>query len=165
LITRLAAHHRSALASLLKATPEFTPDEVEVALELIDLGLAPNGSPDYSFWVDEEAGDVRGYICFGPTPMTRGTFDLYWIAVARAQKGRGIGRALVARMEEELRSLGARLVRVETAGTSEYAETRAFYDRIGYEVVARIRDFYWEGNDLFIYGRYLGDLGGMGGGR
>src|SRR5262249_40365964 len=103
----------------------------------------------------EDQGRARGYICFGATPMTQGTFDLYWICVDPEAKGKGLGRGLVRTMEEELGKEGGRLVRVETAGSPEYASTRAFYDRIGYEVVARIRDFYWPGNDLFIYGRYL----------
>ena len=109
----------------------------------------------YRFWVDAEGSDVRGYICYGPTPMTRGTFDLYWIAVHPAYKGKGVGRILVDAMENELRAEGGRLVRVETAGMDEYESTRVFYDRLGYEVVARIKDFYWPGNDLVIYGRYL----------
>ena len=153
---RLAAKHREPLADLLRRTPEFTPDEVDVALELIDSGIA--NEDDYRFWVDVTDGPittVRGYICFGKTPMTRSTWDLYWIAVDRELKGAGIGRALIAQMEDEIKADGARLVRVETSGLEEYAATRAFYDRIGYEVIARIRDFYWAGNDLVIYGRYL----------
>ena len=165
LLIRLAASLRGPLADLLARTREFTADEVEVALELVDAALA--GSRDYRFLVDVQdalvgegaAGNLaptpRGYVCFGRTPMTQGTFDLYWIAVDPAFKGKGVGRALVSAMEEELAREGAYLVRVETAGAPEYAATRAFYDRIGYEVVARIRDFYAPGNDLVIYGHYL----------
>jgi ribosomal protein S18 acetylase RimI-like enzyme len=87
--------------------------------------------------------------------MTRATYDLYWIAVAPALKGRGIGRSLVARMEDELAAEGAKLVRLETASLDAYADTRSFYARVGYEVLARIKDFYWDGNDLLIYGHYL----------
>jgi ribosomal protein S18 acetylase RimI-like enzyme len=166
-LTRLAANHRGPLADLLARTREFTPDEVDVALELIDLGLA--GSADYRFWVAldphadgarDAAGDtatarVIGYVCFGKTPMTAATYDLYWVAVDPEMKGAGIGRALVRKMEDEIAAEGAHLVRVETAGQGAYAATRAFYDRIGYEVVARIRDFYARGNDLVIYGHYL----------
>lgn len=155
MLTRLAASHRNLLADLLRATPEFSTEDREVALELIDCTLA---APDsYRFWIDEDdAGNgVRGYICYGATPMTKGTFDLYWIATHPAHKGKGVGRGLVHAMERELEAEGGRLVRVETAGSEEYEATRTFYDRIGYEVVARIRDFYWPGNDLYIYGRYL----------
>jgi ribosomal protein S18 acetylase RimI-like enzyme len=150
---RLSSRHRDALDDILRRTPEFKEDDHSVALELIDLGIRREDT--YRFWVEEEQGRAQGYICFGPTPMTRGTFDLYWVCVDPEAKGKGVGRGLVRKMEEELRGEGGRLVRVETAGSPEYAATRAFYDAIGYEVVARIRDFYWPGNDLFIYGRYL----------
>ncbi len=152
-LVHLAARHRDALASILTRTKEFSEDDREVALELLDLGIRREDT--YRFWVFEENEQALGYICFGPTPMTVGTFDLYWICVDPDAKGKGVGKALVAKIEEELRNEGGRLIRVETAGTAEYASTRAFYDRLGYETVARIRDFYWPGNDLFIYGRYL----------
>ncbi len=152
-LVRLAARHRDALVSLLGRTPEFSDDDRQVALELLDLGIAQEDT--YRFWVFEHEGRAAGYICFGPTPMTQGTFDLYWICVDPEIKGKGIGRQLVLGMEDELRKEGGRLVRVETAGIGEYAATRAFYDRIGYQVVAQIRDFYYPKNDLFIYGRYL----------
>jgi ribosomal protein S18 acetylase RimI-like enzyme len=153
-LVHLAAHHRDALVSILGRTKEFSEDDREVALELLDLGIRREDT--YRFWVWEGPdGKALGYICFGPTPMTQGTFDLYWICVDPDTKGQGLGRKLVAGMEETLKSEGARLIRVETAGTEEYAATRAFYDRLKYEVVAQIRDFYWPGNDLFIYGRYL----------
>jgi ribosomal protein S18 acetylase RimI-like enzyme len=153
MLTRLAASHRAPLADLLAQTREFTEVEAAVALELVDLALA--GSVDYRFWIDEEGASVRGYVCFGKTPMTEGTYDLYWIAVSPAHKGRGLGRALVQKMEAEIAAEGAYLVRVETSGLEDYEATRAFYVRAGYEVVARVRDFYARGNDLVIYGHYL----------
>lgn len=154
MLVRLSAQHRASLVELLERTPEFDAADRSVALELIDLGIA--GSQDYRFWVDAtDAGRVRGYICYGPTPMTRGTFDLYWVAVHPDHRGAGVGRILIGKMEEEIASEGARLVRVETEGNAEYAATRLFYERIGYEVVARIAHFYDEGNDLFIWGRYF----------
>lgn len=154
LLTQLEQVHRAALVDLLTKTAEFTPEETVVALELIDDGLANRG--DYRFYVDAEGARVRGYICFGPAPMTEGTFDLYWICVDRSLKKSGIGRALVRKMEEELRASHARLVRVETEGTPGYEATRAFYVALGYEVLATIRDFYAKGRDLVIFGSYLG---------
>jgi ribosomal protein S18 acetylase RimI-like enzyme len=133
---------------------EFTPEEVSVALELADETIAQRGT--YRFWLDVEDARLRGYVCYGPTPMTRGTFDLYWLAVDDAARGAGVGRGLVRHMEGEIHREGARLVRVETSGTEEYAKARAFYAAIGYEVLARIRDFYWPENDLWIFGHYLG---------
>ena len=153
MLTHLEQAHRAGLVDLLGRTNEFTDEEVLVALELIDDGLANRG--DYRFFVDADSGQVRGYICFGPAPMTEGTFDLYWICVDASRKKSGIGRALICRMEDELRAAGGRLIRVETEGTPGYDATRAFYVALGYEVLATIRDFYAKGRDLVIFGRYL----------
>lgn len=98
---------------------------------------------------------VLGYVCFGPTPMTQGTFDLYWIASSPDARGQGVGAALVSAMEVELRGRGARLVRVETSAQEAYGTTRGFYAAMRYEEEARIRDFYRVGDDLIILGKRL----------
>ena len=79
---------------ILRDTPEFKPSEVAVAEEVIECYLnGPLGS-GYHILV-AEADSVAGYICYGPTPMTEGTWDLYWEAVARERRGQGIGSALM----------------------------------------------------------------------
>jgi ribosomal protein S18 acetylase RimI-like enzyme len=152
MIVSLAAEHRASLVELLGATPEFTREEVETALEVLDAYLS--GDEGYCAWVDVET-EVRGYICYGRTPMTEATYDLYWIAVAPSHKGRGIGRALMAKMETELAHAGARLLRVETESTEAYRATRAFYEALGYSRAATLRDFYAAGKDLVIFTRYF----------
>jgi ribosomal protein S18 acetylase RimI-like enzyme len=155
-LAKLAPHHRERLASLLAATPEFTPEEVDVALELVDCALADPTADDYRFVLREEGDRVLGYACFGSTPMTQGCFDLYWLVVDRAARQSGVGRQLMDAVENTLRGEGARLVRVETAGLPSYESARAFYCKIGYDEAARLRDFYWPGNDLVVYTKYLG---------
>jgi ribosomal protein S18 acetylase RimI-like enzyme len=149
------AEDRTAIARLLAATREFDPEEVRVALELVDHAIAH--TDDYRVLVAELSHDssLVGYVCFGPTPMTRGTFDLYWIATDPAQRRAGIGRALVAALADTLRSEGARLVRLETSSRDDYEATRRFYDGTGFHVAARIPDFYDVGDDLVIYTRAL----------
>ena len=122
-------------------------DEVSCALELIDSALSdPSRSGDYRVLVAIGAGekddDVRGYICYGPTPMTQGTYDLYWLATDPAHRGQGIAGRLCQAMEEELRRAGGRLVRVETSTTDGYGAAQRFYSGHGYPEVARIADFY-----------------------
>jgi ribosomal protein S18 acetylase RimI-like enzyme len=145
--------HRAALARLVHDTREFSADEATVAMELVDAAIA--GSADYRVIVCERAGALLGYVCFGPTPMTDGTYDLYWIAVSEGARGQGVGRDLVMHMMRELSLRQARLVRVETSGQAAYASTRAFYEKTKFEVVARVRDFYRPGDDLVVYGKYL----------
>jgi ribosomal protein S18 acetylase RimI-like enzyme len=154
-LAKLAPHHRAKLANLLAHTPEFTRAEVDVALELVDCSLGDPSSDDYHFLVAEEGDEVVGYACYGSTPMTEGCFDLYWLVVSRTARRSGVGRELMTAVEELMRGMGARLVRVETAGLDSYAAARAFYRRVGYAEAARIRDFYWRGNDLYIFTKYL----------
>jgi ribosomal protein S18 acetylase RimI-like enzyme len=154
-LAKLGPHHRAKVASLLGETPEFTRAEVEVALELVDCALADPLSDDYLFIMAEEGERLLGYSCFGSTPMTEGCYDLYWLVVGQDARRLGIGRQLMEGVESLLVGLGARLIRVETAGLASYAAARTFYERIGYREVGRIRDFYWPGNDLCTYAKYL----------
>ena len=148
----LMAADRDRLEAITRATGLFHDDEIPVALEVFDAAVA--GSPDYTA-LGAEAGDaLAGWICWGPTPCTVGTFDLYWIAVDPAQHNAGIGSLLLGAMERQLAGR-ARLVVVETAGRAAYAPTRAFYERRGYAAVARIPDFYAPGDDQVVYTKAL----------
>ncbi len=158
LVRPLLATDRDPLAQLLAVDSPFDLEERAVALELIDAAIAdvPRGSLDpalsgYEIRVGIWDGAVAGYVCFGPTPMTQGTYDLYWVVTGAAQRGRGIARTLVREMERELRQRAARLVRVETSRLEAYGAARAFYARLGYPVAAELRDFYRPGDDLIIY--------------
>ncbi|HEY3594024.1 MAG TPA: GNAT family N-acetyltransferase [Polyangiaceae bacterium] len=155
MLAKLAPHHRSKLAELLTQTPEFTPAEVDVALELIDAGLASVEGNGYRFVLCEEGDHLLGYACFGHTPMTESCFDLYWLVVSPAARGRGVGRWLVQSAEQEIVRAGGRIVRVETAGLASYRAARTFYERAGYVLGGHIRDFYAASNDLYVFVKYL----------
>jgi ribosomal protein S18 acetylase RimI-like enzyme len=152
-IRRLAPPDRDAVLALLATGGTFTADEIAVAMELVDASLA--GSRDYRVLVCDDADTLVGYVCYGPTPMTDGTFDLYWIASCARQRGRGVGTLLVRTMEAELLAEGARLVRIETSQMDGYDAARSFYARLGYHEVGRIRDFYRRGDDLVTLARHL----------
>ena len=127
---------------------------MECALELIDLALKP-GNPDYQVLVAARDGRAVGYVCYGPTPMTDGTFDLYWIASSPEVRGQGVGAALVSAMEGELRRRKGRVIRVETSAMEAYGPTRGFYAAMQYREEARFRDFYRTGEDLIILAKRL----------
>ena len=92
-----------------------------------------------------------GWVCWGPTPCTLGTFDIYWIGVASNMQGRGIGRALTAFAEQSIAASGGQLFVVETSSRETYTPTRRFYEALGYREAGRIPDFYGPGDDRVIY--------------
>ena len=152
-IRPLSQSDRQPLAELLSRIETFTPDEHQVALELIDVALQPNNS-DYQVFVAIRER-VVGYVCYGPTPMTDGTFDLYWIASDPQVRGQGVGAALVSAMEGDLRRRKGRVIRVETSAMEAYGPTRGFYAAMGYKEESRFRDFYKPGEDLIILAKRL----------
>ncbi len=154
-IRPLCAGDREPLREILAATQHFSPEEIDIALELIDACLTRPDQKDYIAYVATEDGVPAGYYCLGPTPGTEGTFDLYWIAVDPKRQGHGIGGALDAHATELVRSLGGRLIVAETSGQPRYAGTRKFYRRHGYAQVAVILDYYRPGDDCVMFGKSL----------
>jgi ribosomal protein S18 acetylase RimI-like enzyme len=142
------------LSELLGRIETFTPDEVACALELIDAALTPNNR-DYQVLVAIRETKPVGYVCYGPTPMTDGCFDLYWIASDPLVRGQGVGAALVSGMEGDLRRRKGRLIRVETSAMEAYGPTRGFYAAMQYKEESRFRDFYKPGEDLIILAKRL----------
>ena len=151
-IDTLRPHHRAELERLLVDTGYFRSDEVTVALEVFDAYCAAPDA-DYSGHAALAAGgSLAGYVIYGPTPCTVGTWDIYWIAVAPAVQRGGVGSLLIDEVERRLHGR-ARLILVETSGQPLYASTRAFYERRGFNEVARVPDFYAEGDDRVILAR------------
>lgn len=155
-IRPLASADRAPLEKILVETNVFTDDEVSVAMELIDVVLEKKDQKDYVIYTAlAEQGEVAGYFCVGPTPVTVGTFDLYWIAVKPAYHGKGVAKALLGYAEELLKSVGGRLLVAETSSKPKYDRTRMFYDRTHFVEAARIKDYYNVGDDLVVYAKYL----------
>ena len=155
----LERRHVPQLETLLKATNVFRPEEIVVGVEVIQSYLDHPGQ-DYdvvgAFTRDDR---LLGYACFGATPCTVGTWDLYWIAVSPDAQGRGIGTLIMQEVERRLTRADARLVLIETSSTEPYAPTRAFYRALGYQEVARVPDFYLDGDDRVILAKRLDERG------
>jgi ribosomal protein S18 acetylase RimI-like enzyme len=141
----------TAVRSLTQATRMFRPDEVEIALELVTDGVEKGERSEYRFLFVDGASGLDGYICYGPTACTVGTWDLYWIAVDPKLQGQGLGRRLVDAMETEIRRQSGRMITVDTSGRADYTPTRAFYERVGYAVAATIPDFYAPGDAKVVF--------------
>ena len=173
-VGELDAGHRPRVAEILRATGVFRDAEVDVALELFDeafgrgRGTGDEGraefvprssslgdgvaSPDYTFLgAFAPDGRLLGYTCYGPTPGTDHTYDLYWIAVDPAAQGTGTGTLLLGEVERRLAAVHGRLLVIETSSRPEYAATRAFYQARSYDEAARVGSFYAPDDDRVIY--------------
>lgn len=149
-IRPLAREGKKAVMGLLRATPEFTPEEILVAEEVIDCYLSDPAGSGYLVFVALAKRSVTGYICYGPTPLTQGTWDIYWMAVRASARGHGIGSALLKFAEDEIARKGGRLALIETSSKESYQKTRSFYYSLGYSLACNVPDFYAPGDDKLI---------------
>ena len=151
----LTIKDKSAVIGILQATPEFLPPEVVIAEELIDAFLEDEKTSGYYIYIAEHDGEIAGYVCYGNTPLTEATWDLYWIAVANNKQGFGIGRSLMKHAEDDIKKMHGKLIMVETSGKPEYNKTRRFYDTLNYQRVCLIPDYYAPGDDLVLYSKRI----------
>lgn len=151
----MSAADKPALMRILKNTPEFKPFEITVAEELVDYYLSDGTKSGYNIFIADDDREVAGYVCFGETPCTIGTWDIYWIAVSQDKRGKGIGKLLDTAAETAIRQAAGRLAFIETSSTPLYENTRRFYEGRGYETIARIPDFYMPGDDKLILQKKL----------
>ncbi|HET6837345.1 MAG TPA: GNAT family N-acetyltransferase [Gemmatimonadales bacterium] len=149
-LRHLTEADRDRIEEITRSVGLFREDEILVALEVFDEATGGAPGSTYSLLGIEVDHRLAGWICWGPTPCTLGTYDLYWMAVAPQLQGTGIGTALLLEMERRLKGV-ARLVVIETAGRPEYAGTRAFYQGRGYSPVATVPDFYAPGDDQVVF--------------
>ena len=147
---------RASLLSMLIKTRSFTSAEIDVAMELIDIVLKDQIQKDYQIYcmVDDQDQAI-GYLCYGPTPMTQGTFDLYWIAVDPDFQEQGVGSKLLSFLEEVVKAEGGRLILADTSTIPHYEKTQKFYLKNGFQEVARVLDYYHPGNDRITFCRRL----------
>lgn len=154
-IRKMRPEDRGAIREILTKTEMFTIPEVDVAMELVDIFLNNSEQKDYLIYVAESEARVTGYVCYGPTPAAEGTFDLYWIAVAPDQQGKGIGKELLEFVEQEVKQMKGRLIIIETSSQEKYTPTQQFYLKNHYLIAARIKDFYRVGDDRLIFVKYF----------
>jgi GNAT superfamily N-acetyltransferase len=85
------------------------------------------------------------------------TSEITWMAVHAGHRGRGVGRALIRRLTDQLRAEGRRLLLVLTVSsldeepgvTDGYQRTRAFYQAVGF-LPARELPNLWPGDKALL---------------
>jgi ribosomal protein S18 acetylase RimI-like enzyme len=154
-IRRLQIADRPFVMELLASTKAFQAHELAVALELIDAALNHPDQTDYQTFLLESGRQLVAYACFGKNPMTRSTYDLYWLATHSEHMRQGHGRALFHFVEQEIRRQGGQLLVIETSSKDGYAGSRHFYRQVGCELAATLPGFYDANDDKLIYFKKL----------
>lgn len=134
-------------------TDYFTTSRKDGHVCLVDCQTAPDDT-DRSHASSES---IVGVAYYQPAPATDRTWYLTLIAVVRDRQGQGRGAALLAAVEKRLTDDSQRLLLVETSGVPDFALTRAFYAKCGYDAEARVRDYFETGDDMVLFRKSLTD--------
>jgi len=145
----------NAVREITRSTGFFHPEEIEVAVSLVEDRLARGLSSGYHFLFVERFGRPAGYSCFGPIACTVASYDLFWIAVHAGFQRQGIGKLLLDESERAIRELGGARVYIETSSRPQYEPTRRFYLGCGYTEAAVLTDFYAPGDSKVVYVKAL----------
>jgi ribosomal protein S18 acetylase RimI-like enzyme len=157
-IRKLELHDRSRIEDIVVSSGNFNDVEIETAMELADDVLKEGEASGYIFVVLEcgkEHPVLHGFACYGPTPLTQGVYDLYWIVVDPAVQGKRFGRYLLKYVERDVIKRGGRMLLIETSSQETYGTTVRFYERNRYQLAARIKNFYRIGDDKLVFSKEL----------
>src|SRR5256885_12338070 len=166
-IRPMVAADRSGVFRILESAGNFTPEEVATALELIDEWLELGEHSGYLTYVmesqSEGSSEVLGYVCFGSTPLTESTYDLYWIAVDKSKHRGGVGKKLLKFAEEEIVRRGGQVLFGETSSQGAYGGAIQFFEKTGYELVGKIKEYYKPGDGKVSFAKKPPAPGGQAG--
>lgn len=98
---------------------------------------------DHGWVAVDDGGEVRGFATVEHEAWHQ-RLILWFLYIAPAWRRRGVGRALLERVEEHGRGIGATHVWLETSNVNVPGVSA--YNRLGYELC---------GADRFYYGRYM----------
>ena len=80
---------RAAILAVARSVTVFSEEEVNTVEELFEGFLQSPQKSGYNF-LSYRAGDAHlGFACWGPTALSKGAVDLYWIATAAEAQGKG----------------------------------------------------------------------------
>lgn len=144
-----------AVLSVAVSSGLFPPDEVEALRDAMEGVLAGKQGPEHqvALWSETPGAPPVGVVYFGSDPMTDRKWDLWMIAVSADRQGQGIGGELLRYAEARVEAAGGRLLLIETSSLPKFDLTRAFYLQHGYHEIARLPDFYADGDSKVVFAK------------
>lgn len=138
----------SPLLHMLEHSGEFDEDGLAYVNETLAAHL-DEGSD--AVWYYADSGGFAGVIYCAPEVMANGVWNALMIWIDAVHQRRGVGSALLHRLESDLAEKKARLLMVETSSLEAFIAPRPFYVRQGFTEAARINDYYDVNEDKLIF--------------
>lgn len=124
----------------------FKTDELGAIQEMLDDYHATKVGCGHKILTYEEDGTLLGIAYFCPKEFTDRVWELLMIAVDASRHRQGIGSQMLQAVEDAVRTENGRLLLIETSDKSSFERTRQFYRKHEYSEVARIPDYFSDGD-------------------
>lgn len=154
LIRPITPEDSAAVSIVAVASGLFPADAIEFLDKMMADYFDGNHDEGHVCVIDVEE-EPLGVAYYQPALATDRTWYLTMIGVRRDRQGRGRGAALMRYVENMLEESRQRILLVETSGLPDFALTREFYTKCGYEEEARIRDYYATDEDMVLFRKVL----------
>lgn len=154
LIRAVISEDSTVISRLALASGLFGADAIGFLDKMMADYFGGNRDQGHACVIDIE-DEPLGVAYYQPALATDRTWYLTMIAVRRDRQGQGRGAALMEYVENTLHDSGQRVLLVETSGLVDFARTRTFYAKCGYEEEARVRDYYATGEDMVLFRKVL----------
>ena len=143
----VSARDSQGVRNILEALPAWFGDPVA-----IDNYVSEAADENFTSLLAREGDDTVG-VALVERHFPESA-ELHLIAVSPTMRDGGIGRALVEQVCSDLSSAGCSYLTVHTVGPSyedhNYAQTRAFYRRLGFMPLEEHRGLDWPGPTLIL---------------
>ncbi len=146
---------RPAILACARSVGVFTEEEVLTVDELFEGYVRDAQKTGYNFLSYRDGDEILGFACWGPTSLSKGSTDLYWICTAHRAQGKGVAAALFRAVEAAAHALGRWMIVIWTSNRPDYEPARQFYQRMGCKLALQIEEFYDRGEDLCVFIRRL----------
>lgn len=141
----------SAVLSVARSCGLFDDDELTTLAKSFEESYAdPHTTALWMARFDGNGSALAVVYCVEERMADR-VWNVLFIGVDSAHKGRGIGSALLQHVELTLKRRSQRLLIVETGTGSEFENVHRFYTRNQYEKEGIVRDFYADGEHKTVF--------------
>lgn len=154
MIRPITPNDTATVINIAVASGLFPADETAVLETMMSDYFGGNQDKEHACVIDENDQPL-GVAYYEPALATDRTWYLTMICIDRQHQGQGRGATLMRYVEDRLRENGQRVLLVETSGLPDFALTRKFYVKCGYEEEARVRDYFGSGDDMVLFRKVL----------
>ncbi len=142
---------QNKILSLAGVIGLFESEEIQ-SVEDLFKGWAQGQLGESPKWIVFQEGEaIIGTAYYAPEQFADGTWNVYFIGVHLDYQRSEVGSKMMRYIEETLAHDDVRVLLVETSSLPNLMKARNFYNKLGYDQEARIREFYKAGEDKIIF--------------